>query len=101
MRALAACPNVVVKISELGLLDAPWTLEGNRPVVLETIEIFGVDRCLFASNYPVARVFASFDLIFDSFERMVAHLPRADQEKLFSKNAMRVYRIDARAGGSA
>ncbi len=96
MRALAACPNVTVKISELGLRDAPWTLEGNRPVVLETIAIFGVDRCMFASNFPVAGLRASFDLIFDSFKRMVGHFPPTDQEKLFSRNAMRVYRIDRR-----
>lgn len=94
MRALAACPNVHVKISELGLRDRPWTYDDNRPIVLETIEIFGIDRCMFASNFPVAGLRASFDLIFDSLARMVAHLPRVDQEKLFSRNAMRFYRIE-------
>jgi predicted TIM-barrel fold metal-dependent hydrolase len=95
MRALAACPQVHVKISELGLRDRPWTYEENRPIVLETIEIFGVDRCMMASNFPVAGLFAGFDLIFDSFARMLAHLPREDQERVFSRNAMRFYRIDA------
>jgi predicted TIM-barrel fold metal-dependent hydrolase len=93
MRALAGCPNVHVKISELGLVGRPWTYEANRPIVRETIEIFGVDRCMFASNFPVGGLFASFDLIFDSFARMVADLPPGDQAKLFSGNARRFYRI--------
>jgi predicted TIM-barrel fold metal-dependent hydrolase len=93
MRALAACPGVHVKISELGLPGRPWTLEDNQPIVRETIEIFGVDRCMFASNFPVARVHASFDLIFDSFKQMVADRPRAEQEQLFAGNALRFYRI--------
>ena len=93
MHALAACPNVVTKISCLCLLDGPWQPEENRPIVLETIDIFGVDRCMFASNFPVDRLRASYDLIYDSFKQMVAHLPRADQEKLFSKNAAKFYQI--------
>ena len=94
MRALAACPNVATKISCLCLLDGPWRPTDNQPIVLETIDIFGVDRCMFASNYPVDRLRASFDLIYDSFKDIVAHLPRADQERLFSKNAAAFYRIN-------
>ncbi len=94
MRALADAPNVHLKISCLCLPDGPWTLESNRPIVLEAIDIFGVDRCMFASNYPVDGLRASYDLIYDSFKTIVADFPRTDQEKLFSKNAMAFYRID-------
>jgi len=94
MHALAAAPNVHLKISCLCLPDGPWTLESNRPIVLEAIDMFGVDRCMFASNYPVDGLRASYDLIYDSFKTIVADFPRADQEKLFSKNAMAFYRID-------
>jgi predicted TIM-barrel fold metal-dependent hydrolase len=93
MRALAACPNVHVKISELGLRDRPWRYEENEPVVLETLEIFGVDRCMVASNFPVAGLRASFDLIFDSFARMLAHLSAPARARVFSENALRFYRI--------
>jgi predicted TIM-barrel fold metal-dependent hydrolase len=94
MHALAACPNVVTKISCLCLLDGPWLTDENRPIVLETIDMFGVDRCMFASNYPVDRLRASYDLIYDSFKEIVADFPREDQEKMFSKNASQFYRID-------
>lgn len=94
MRALAAAPNVSVKISGLGLKGQPWTLEGNRRVILDTIELFGIDRCMFASNFPVDGLRADFDLIFGAFKQVVADFPRADQEKLFAGNAKRFYRIE-------
>ncbi len=95
MQALAAAPNVHVKISCLCLPDGAWTLEGNRPIVLETIEMFGVERCMFASNYPVDGLRASYDLIYDSFKTIVAAFPHHEQDLLFSKNAMSFYRIES------
>ncbi len=93
MSAFAAQPNTRVKISGLGQRGVPWTVEGNRKVVLTTIGLFGADRCMFASNYPVDSVCAPFDTIFDGFKAIVAHLPEADQRKLFRDNALREYRI--------
>jgi len=95
MEALAALPNVHCKISALCVKDLPWTLELNGPLILQTIETFGVDRCMFASNFPVDSLKGSWDYIFTQFKRAVAHLPRADREKLFADNAIRFYRIDA------
>jgi len=94
MEALADCPNVHTKISELGLPDRPWRIEDNRPIVLDAIRIFGVDRCMFASNFPVSGLRATFDHIFDAFRAIVGHLPQPDQAKLLGQNAMRFYRID-------
>jgi len=53
MSELATVPNVVVKISGLGTVDWNWTVESIRPFVLQTIEAFGVSRCMFASNFLV------------------------------------------------
>ena len=93
MQVFAAEPNTRVKISGIGQPGQAWTVEANRPVVLTTIEVFGVERCLFASNFPVDSVCATYDTIFDGFKEIVAHLPVADQRKLFSDNALREYRI--------
>ncbi len=93
MTAFAAEPNTRVKISGIGQAGKPWTIEANRPVVLAAIEVFGVARCLFASNFPVDRVCAGYDTIFDGFKAIVADLPAADQRKLFRDNALREYRI--------
>lgn len=45
--------NVAVKISGIGVPGEAWTAEANRGIVLSTIDLFGVDRCMFASNFPV------------------------------------------------
>ncbi|MBV8522913.1 MAG: amidohydrolase family protein, partial [Acetobacteraceae bacterium] len=55
MRLLAGCPNIAAKISGLGMMDHSWSVESIRPYVLETIDAFGVGRCMFASNFPVDR----------------------------------------------
>ncbi len=94
MEAVAAHDNVAAKISFLVVKTRPWTPEDQRQVVLDTIRIFGVERCMFASNYPVDGLFAGFDTLFNAYKAFVADLPRADQEKLFSLNAMRFYRLD-------
>jgi predicted TIM-barrel fold metal-dependent hydrolase len=94
MRVLAAEPNVAVKISGLGQPGRPWTVESNGPIVLDTIAIFGVDRCMFASNFPVDGLCAELDTILLGFEAIVRDFPPADRLKLFCDNARRIYRID-------
>jgi predicted TIM-barrel fold metal-dependent hydrolase len=93
MRALAECENAAVKISGLGMVDWNWTVETIRPLVLETIEIFGVDRCMFASNFPVDRLYSSFEDLFRAFETIIHGFSADEQEKLFASNAERFYRI--------
>ena len=95
MRLLAEQPNAACKISGLGQPGQPWTVQSNRPIVLDTIEIFGVDRCMFASNFPVDSLAADFDTIFDGFKAIVADLSAAEQSALFHDNAVRFYRLDA------
>ncbi len=94
MEALAACPNVHCKISGLTVLGQPWTLAANKPIILEAIRIFGVERCMFASNFPVDGLKGSWDYLFSSFKKAVAHLPLGERRKLFAENALRFYRID-------
>jgi predicted TIM-barrel fold metal-dependent hydrolase len=93
MATVAGQPNVAVKISGLGSLGQPWSIEANRQIVLDTIEIFDVNRCMFASNFPVDKIVADFDTIFTGFKMIVRDFPTTDQDKLFQKNAIRVYRL--------
>ena len=93
MAALAACPNVHVKISELGLLTQPWSVAGNRGVVLDAVAIFGIDRCMFATNFPVAGLFASYATIVNGMAEILGHLPAAQRAAFFAGNARKFYRI--------
>ena len=100
MSALAACPNVAVKISGLGEPGKPWTVESNRGIVRTTIDLFGVERCMFASNFPVDKLCASFATVFGGFAQIVHDLTAAEQRALFHDNARRIYRIDSLSTGT-
>lgn len=90
---LAEQPNVALKISGLGVPGTPWTTAANGPIVLTAIGIFGTDRCMFASNFPVDRLVATYRQIFDGFLEITATLPQVDRQKLFHDTATRLYRL--------
>ena len=93
MKALAACQQVCCKLSCLCLRDGAWNYEDNRRIVLEAIELFGIERCMFASNFPVDGLRVSYDRMFHDFKAMTATLSAADRRKLFHDNAARFYRL--------
>ena len=94
MTTLAACPNVAVKISGLGQAGQPWTVQANRDIVRTTIDLFGVERCMFASNFPVDSLCATFRGIFDGFREIVRDFSVSEQRALFRDNAKRIYAMD-------
>jgi predicted TIM-barrel fold metal-dependent hydrolase len=93
MRVASRMPNIAVKISGLGNPAVPWNAEALRPIVLDALDYFGAERCMFASNYPVDNLVASFDTIYSGFKSIVAGLHRDQQAALFARNARRIYRI--------
>ena len=93
MRRLAEAPQVLVKLSGLGLPGRPWTLADHQPVIRETIEIFGPGRCIFASNFPVDGLCVGFAELWESFRQAVVDLPRSERIALFHDNAVRAYRL--------
>ena len=68
-------------------------MDANRGVVLDAIRVFGVDRCMFASNFPVDRLCAEFATIMHGFITIVSDFSHADRRKLFHDNAVRYYRL--------
>lgn len=93
LAGMAAQPNVAIKISGIGEAGYRWRTDANRRVVLEVIDAFGVDRCMFGSNYPVDSLCASFRDIFDRFASYVAGFSAHERARLFVENARRIYRI--------
>lgn len=93
LKRAATAPQVTIKISGIGLKDRPWSIDDNRGIIRDTIEIFGPDRCMFASNFPVDGLCGSFETIYESYKQATADLPAADRLKLFHDNAIRVYRL--------
>ena len=93
MRNFAALDQASVKISGLGLADRAWTIEDNRDIVRRTIDLFGVKRCLFASNFPVDGLCGTFDTIYGGYLDATSDFSLADQDALFAGNAARIYTL--------
>ena len=93
MAALAALPDVVVKLSEFGLPDAPWDAESTVRVIRQTVEIFGWQRCMFASNLPVSGLRAPMTEVVRTVAEALEPLEPAAREAIWCGNALRFYRI--------
>ena len=90
---LAKEPNISVKISALGMLDQNWTVDSIKPFVLETINICGVEKCMFASNFPVDSMFSNYRTLWEAYDEITSGFSQNERSALFSKNAERYYRI--------
>ena len=106
MRDLADCPNVSVKIGGMGMIicgpryhenEAPpgslELAEAWRPYIETCIEFFGVERCMFESNFPVDKAMFSYPVLWNAYKRSVAGLSSQDKMALFHDTAKRVYRL--------
>jgi predicted TIM-barrel fold metal-dependent hydrolase len=93
MAALAQAPNVTVKISGLGVANPEWTVDSIRPIVLRTIELFGIERCFFASNFPVDGLFSSYDTLVEAYKTILQDFSLSERQQFFSENAVRLYRL--------
>jgi predicted TIM-barrel fold metal-dependent hydrolase len=93
MRALAALPHVSAKLSGYGIVNHGWSEASIRPLVLEAIEIFGADRCMFASDFPTDKLFGTFDDWLGAFDAITHDFSADERDALFSANAERIYGI--------
>jgi predicted TIM-barrel fold metal-dependent hydrolase len=105
---LATCPNVVVKLGGINMeMNGFGWHERSRPPRSEelleatrrwyetTIEKFGVDRCMFESNFPVDKASCSYTVLWNSFQRLTAKYSATEKANLFHDTAARVYRLSA------
>lgn len=92
MAELAQLPNVVVKASGLCVEGVGWDLEVNRGIVLALVELFGADRVLFGSNFPVDGMFTTYAGLLDGLRTILAECSPAEQRAVFHDTADRVYR---------
>jgi predicted TIM-barrel fold metal-dependent hydrolase len=93
LASLAEAPNVVIKISGLGMCDNEWTVDTLRPWVMTCIETFGVERSFFGTNWPVDRLYSSYADVVDAYAAIISGFSADEQVALFSGNAERIFRI--------
>ena len=106
LRRLACCSNVRMKLGGLGMKvagfdhhlapkppDSIQLATAWRPYLLQAIDSFGVERCLFESNFPVDKGMFSYGVMWNAFKRVVMDFSEADKDRLFSGTARQVYSI--------
>jgi L-fuconolactonase len=107
MRELAGCPNVVVKLGGMINRGAAYNFhsvarppssatiaEAWRPFVETCIELFGANRCMFESNFPVDKMGVSYAALGNAFKRITAGATADEKQAIFSGTAKRVYRLE-------
>ena len=105
--AVAACPNVVVKLGGIGMprtgfdwhardvpIGSEELAESMAPFMNYCIEQFGPDRSMFESNFPVDKVSYSYNVMYNAFKRLSKGYSDSERADMFHDTAARVYRID-------
>lgn len=104
---LATCPNVVVKIGGLGMRRCGFGFEQSdtppssyqlsevwKPYIEQCVHIFGPDRCMFESNFPVDKVSCTYRALWNAYIRVTSGWTANERSALFHDTARRVYRIE-------
>jgi len=103
---LSESKNVFAKLGGLAMPVNGWNfhkqdkpassdqiIDLHQEYYLHTINCFGVDRCMFESNFPVDRRSVSYHVLWNAFKKMILDYPDEDKNKLFFKNAKDVYGV--------
>jgi L-fuconolactonase len=106
IQKLAQLPNVCVKLGGLAMpfcnfpsfmrspaassaqLASEW-----RPYIETCIDAFGVNRCMFESNFPVDRGSCTYPVLWNAFKLIARDYSAAEKSALFSETAARFYRL--------
>jgi len=106
MMRLSRIPNINVKLGGLGMavngakfhnnITPPNSIQLSdvwKPWIYETIDMFGFDRCMFESNFPVDKGSCSYGALWNAFKILAKDMSDDEINKLFSKNAAKIYKI--------
>jgi predicted TIM-barrel fold metal-dependent hydrolase len=104
---LARCPNVVMKLGGMMMRLAAYDYRTQptpptsaeladlwRPFIEPCIELFGAERCMFESNFPVDKMGIGWVAMWNALKRLAAGASAAEKLALFSGTARRVYRLE-------
>jgi predicted TIM-barrel fold metal-dependent hydrolase len=93
MALLAGQPNVMAKLSGFGTFIHRNDVDHVGWLIVETVALFGAERCLWGSNFPIEKLWTSYDALLDAFRRGGGGLSEAEHNAIFFNTARRVYRL--------
>jgi len=95
MQRLAACPNVVSKLSGLGTFIHRNDPDHIAGVVADAVALFGAERCLFGSNFPIEKLWTGYRELLDAFRAATSPLGVEAREAILGTTARHVYQLEA------
>ena len=93
MKKLAQCENVTSKLSAFGTFIHRNDPDFIAQMIGETVKLFGAQRCMFGSNFPIEKIWTSYAELFAAFKKGASGLPKAQQAAIFNGTAERVYKL--------
>ena len=93
---MAQRPNIAIKLSNFAAYAPDRSPDSLRRTIMTCVDAFGPDRCLFGTDYPVARRHLGYREICEHFREAIADLSASEQRRMFHDNAARLYRFEAR-----
>ena len=93
MLLLAGFKNVVTKLSAFGTFIRRNDADFITRATAETVRMFGPDRCMFGSNFPIEKLWTSYPELLASFREATEKLGKSEVQSIFNDTAARVYRI--------
>lgn len=93
MQALAEMPNVMSKLSGFGTFVHRVDADLIKKIIFETVEMFGTDRCMFGSNYPIEKIWSSYAALVEAHMSAVSELGESAMQDIFYNTAAKVYRL--------
>lgn len=89
----AACPNVYCKLSGLAT-EADhrcWKVEDLRPYVERAVELFGPERCMFGSDWPVCEMAGSYERVYAAMSDILSRLSPDERRAIYAGTATKFY----------
>ncbi|HZD88876.1 MAG TPA: amidohydrolase family protein [Pseudolabrys sp.] len=93
LTAMAAWPNLHIKLSGLGMYSGGLRFQQARQVIRDCIQIFGAERTIYGSNFPLEKLHASYADFFGHYRKVLAEYSDAEQRKILHDNAAAFYRL--------
>ncbi len=93
LRRLSTLPNVCIKISGIAMFDHQWSLGSFKEIILPVVDVFSPLRCMVGSNFPVDKLYGTFDDIMSSYVDILSVYSDEEQADIFYRVAEKIYRI--------
>jgi predicted TIM-barrel fold metal-dependent hydrolase len=93
LKSLAQQKNACIKLSGLGMFVHRCDPELIRYIITSCIEIFGADRCIYGSNFPIEKIWTDYRTFIKAYRAPLEHLSEKDQRAILHDNAVRIYHL--------